>query len=71
MLLSFLVGNSGPIWAEIAAAAIDKALVAGALTAVGNPKSIQKIYNAISSSSPATEENSPNVINIFDEDANK
>ena len=68
MLLSFLVGN-GPIWAEIAAAAIDKALVAGALTAVGNPKSIQKIYNAISS--PATEENSPNVINIFDEDANK
>ena len=70
MLHSFLVGNSGPIWAEIAAAAIDKALVAGALTAVGNPKSIQKIYNAISSS-PATEENSPNVINIFDEDANK
>lgn len=70
MLLSFLVGNSGPIWAEIAAAAIDKALVAGALTAVGNPKTVQKIYSALSSSQ-ATEEDKTDVINIFDEDANK
>lgn len=70
MLLSFLVGNSGPIWAEIAAVAIDKALVAGALTAVGNPKTVQKIYDTISSSQ-ATEEDKTDVINIFDEDANK
>lgn len=70
MLLSFLVGSSGPIWAEIAAAAIDKALVAGALTAVGNPKSVQKIYSTLSSSQ-ATEEDKTDVINIFDEDANK
>lgn len=70
MLLSFLVGNSGPIWAEIAAVAIDKALVAGALTAIGNPKTVQKIHDTLSSSQ-ATEEDKTDVINIFDEDANK
>lgn len=70
MLLGFLVGSSGPLWAEIAAVAIDKALVAGALTAIGNPKNVQKIYTKMSSSK-ATEDNTTDVINIFDEDANK
>lgn len=67
MLLSFLVGSAGPIWAEIGAAAIDKALVAGALYAIGKPNEIKKAFREMTSKG----NNQQPVVNIFEKDDDK
>lgn len=69
MFLSFLA--QGPIWAEIGASLIGKAVVAGALSAAGNSQKIKAVYETLTKTDSTEEEKSNEVINIFSEDANK
>lgn len=69
MFLSFL--TQGPIWAEMGASLIGKAIVAGALSAAGNSQKVKAIYKTLSKTDSTEEEKATEVINIFSEDANK
>ena len=67
MILSYLLGSSGPIWAEIAAAILDKALVTGVLFGFTNNDKLKKAYQDITTNVDSTVTND-DVINVFDID---
>lgn len=69
MFLSFL--SQGPIWVEIGASLIGKAVAAGALSAASNTKLVKSVYETLSKTDFTEEEKVTSVINIFSEDANK
>lgn len=69
MFLAFL--SQGPIWAEMGASLIGKAVAAGALSAVSNPQKVKAIYSTLTKTDSTKEEKVTEVINIFSEDANK
>lgn len=69
MFLSFL--SQGPIWVEIGASLIGKAVAAGVLSAASNTKLVKSVYETLSKTDFTEEEKVTSVINIFSEDANK
>lgn len=59
--------SSGPIWAEIAGAMIEKALITGGLTVIKAGPQIQRIANnmAIKGTAKEVSNKKPEVIDVF------
>ena len=63
MILSMLVGQSGPLWVEIAAEFADKALIMGALSGVAKRDQIKKVHHMMMNENLDSSENLIQILN--------